>query len=390
MSLLAITALALAHRDAFDASTDWNSVASAIRGRYYARVTNKAKMDSLLAQYEPIAKAAPNLTAFEDVVNKMIKDFGDSHFALLTKSDQGYYLMDGLLSGFGGGNGMAMPSFGAWFKTASEGYTVQMVIDGTAAMKSDLRKGDVILKVNDQPFSPVDSISSLVGKPANLEVRRGSEILHKTVDVSSGPAMDIFLGGSRDSARIISTAGRKYGYFHLWTQGNDAFKNALANAVSGKLRETDGFILDLRDGFGGRPEGFADPFFRPDVTLDWGQGTFIQHESFGYGRPLVVLINKGSRSAKEVLSYILKKSKRAVLIGSNTAGDVLGTSPMKLGDWGYIEIPMVDLVVDGHRLEKVGVAPDIAVAQEFDSEGKDLYIAEAVKYLDAHPRAPQN
>jgi hypothetical protein len=60
---------------------------------------------------------------------------------------------------------------------------------------------------------------------------------------------------------------------------------------------------------------------------------------------------------------------------------VLGTSPAPVGDWGFLEIPMVDVKTNGVRLEKVGVAPDIALDREFDNNGKDLYIEEALKTL---------
>jgi carboxyl-terminal processing protease len=151
--------------------------------------------------------------------------------------------------------------------------------------------------------------------------------------------------------------------------------------VYGPLRETDACILDLRDGFGGRPEGFADPFFRPEAKLEWKSPQLSYTELFGYQKPLVVLINGGSRSAKEVLSHILKTSKRATLIGSTTAGNVLGTFPLPISDWAYLEIPMVDVITDGIRLEGKGVAPDIAVDQEFTAEGKDLYLQRAVEFL---------
>jgi carboxyl-terminal processing protease len=155
----------------------------------------------------------------------------------------------------------------------------------------------------------------------------------------------------------------------------------LESAVSGKFADTDAFILDLRDGFGGRPERFADVFFRPDVKVNWDFGSNKNVQHFGYGKPLVVLINSGSRSAKELLSYILKSSKRATLIGTQTAGNVLGTSPNRINDWCILELPMVDVSVDGVRLEKNGVQPNIKVLDGFDKDGNDVVIGRAVEFL---------
>ncbi|MBK9206168.1 MAG: hypothetical protein IPL73_27910 [Candidatus Obscuribacter sp.] len=45
--------------------------------------------------------------------------------------------------------------------------------------------------------------------------------------------------------------------------------------------------------------------------------------NYCYDKPLVVLINEGSRSGKEIIAYALQKSKRAVLVGTNTAGYVV-------------------------------------------------------------------
>ena len=180
---------------------------------------------------------------------------------------------------------------------------------------------------------------------------------------------------------MIERAGKKIAYYHLWTMASAKFKDALEGFVYGKARDTDAFVLDIRDGFGGRPEGYGDPFFRPEADLEWtfGGANTGMKQLFGYGRPLIVIINPGSRSAKEVFSYIIKKSGRGVLVGDHTAGDVLGTSPSPVGDWAYIEIPMVDVKVDGHRLEKNPVQADVQVASEFDDQGRDMFLEKALE-----------
>lgn len=375
--LLIAPFLLLPARDT-DFGQTWETIEKAIRGRYYAREQREDEMDRLLRKYEPLAKKAKSKMEFASTVNDMIGEFKDSHFALLTTDDQGYYVMDALARR----EPVSMPNFGAWFKSAPEGYTITMVLNGGEAEKAGLRKGDVVVQVDGTAFSPIASLKSRVGKKAELTVKRSGKEIKATVEVESDAATTAFLDASRASAKIIDYKGKKIGYFHLWMQINDRFRDALAGAVYGKLKDTDAFILDLRDGFGGRPEGFADPFFRPEVKLDWmttpSQG---MHQLFGYQRPLVVIINEGSRSAKEVLSYILKKSKRATLVGSTTAGHVLGTFPQRISDWAYLEIPMVDVLADGFRIEGKGVAPDVKVTNEFDENGKDLYLEAALARL---------
>ena len=362
-----------------DYSKTWTQVSTAIRNGFYARDTEKAELDRLLKQYGPQASAATSRAEFSKVVNTMIGDFHASHFAFLTDDDQGYYLMDALLRA---DRAATMPEFGAWFASGPNGNTVTMVLDGSSAQTAGLRKGDVILKVNDQLFSPIASIRPLVDVDATLTVQRGSQTLTAKVHVEKETALDMFLDASRNSTKVLERNGRKIGYYHLWTQAGNRFRDSLSGAVYGKLRDTDAMILDLRDGFGGRPEGYADPFFRPDVWLDWKSGPKEdQKELFGYGRPLVVLINEGSRSAKEVLSYILKNSHRAKLIGHTTAGNVLGTSPARINDWSFLEIPLVDVTVAGVRLENNGVTPDVPVEPQYDANGGDRVLEAALASL---------
>lgn len=354
----------------------WTSIATSINGMYYAKETKKDRLGQVLAKYKPMAEAAPDRAAFSRTVNAMIAELGDSHFALLGNDQQGYYLMDALASG---DKAKAMPNIGAWYKHGPDGYTVQMVINGTSAEKAGLRKGDKIETVDGTKFRPVASFA----KEGNVKVNivRNGKPMDLTVETNQSTARDLFLQGTRSSVKVIESAGKKIGYIHLWTMIGDDFRNAVSSAVYGALAGTDACILDLRDGFGGRPEGFADPFFRPDVKLEWKGPMMAYSQLFGYQRPLVVLTNEGSRSAKEVLSQILKVSKRATLVGSTTAGHVLGTFPLKISDWAYLEIPMVDVITDGVRLEGIGVSPDIPVAEEFDMDGTDLFLERATKFL---------
>jgi carboxyl-terminal processing protease len=366
-----------------DFSKTWDQVAGAIRKSYYARETRKPEMERLLNTFGPRAIAVRTRGEFESVVNQMIGEFRDSHFGFYTRSDQSFYLMDGLAKQ---SQAEEMPEIGAWFVPASVGYEVRMVLDGGAAAAAGMRKGDVVQTVDGAPFTPIDSLRPKVGSEVALGAQRSGQPISFHLKVESKSCLDMFLEASRASARIIQDHGRQIGYFHLWMQINDSFRNALSLAVYGKLRDTDAFILDLRDGFGGRPEGFADPFFRPDYWTQWSTGPKNSYtQLFGYGRPMAVLINSGSRSAKEILSYAFKVSHRGVLIGRTTAGNVLGTFPQKIDDWAFLEIPIVDVSVQGVRLENRGVEPDVSIPNELDAQGKDLDMEASLKRLSTVP-----
>ncbi|MBS1723674.1 MAG: PDZ domain-containing protein [Armatimonadetes bacterium] len=366
----------------FNAPKTWETVSKRIKTMYWARNKVADKLSRLLAEAEPRATAAKDPNEFDAAMDDMIAKFGDSHFDFLTKDEQGFYLFDALSKG---DKAVKMPNIGAWFKKTKDGYTVQMVLEDGPAAKAGLRKGDVVTTIDGRPFAPVAPLAASIGKTVRLEwmhPRSDGSLQQATgsADVAETQGLQMFLDASRRSGRIIEKDGKKFGYFHLWTMASSAFKDALEGFVYGKAKDTDAFILDVRDGFGGRPEGYGDPFFRPEVKLDWTIGAGgSQKQLFGYQKPLIVIINPGSRSAKEVFSYIMKKSKRAVLVGNHTAGDVLGTSPSPVEDWAYVEIPMVDVAVDGIRLEKNPVQADVQVAREYDDNGNDLYLEKAIE-----------
>ncbi len=350
----------------------------AIRNGFYDRTRRKDELDRIIAKHEPAIRAAKTKDEFGDRMNEMIEEFGDSHFGFLPDTQQGYYSFGSI---FPGSNIPEMPHIGAWFRKEKNQYRVQMVLNGMPAEKAGVRPGDVMVSFDGVPFSPIEALRPKMGSQGKLVWRRGNQEMSADVDVEHHKGMDMFLEATRRSIRIIEYKGKKLGYIHLWTMANDRFKDLLSNAVYGKLAHTDGFILDIRDGFGGRPEGFGDPFFRPSATFEWKTPQGSQEQMFGYGKPLAVLINGGSRSAKEVFSYVIKKSGRGKLIGTRTAGNVLGTSPLKVADWAYLEIPYVDMLVDGQRLEKNGVKPDIEVADGFGPKGEDLVLEKALGVL---------
>jgi len=359
-----------------DLSSTWDSLAKAIRTLYYAHDSRKAEVDKRLAHYAPLATAATSRTDFAGIINKMLVEFGDSHFDFATSTDQNYYVLDGLLSG----HPEPLPNIGAWFKPVSGGYELSMLLEGGAAQQAGLRKGDLLFSADGKPFAPVDSLAAKVGRSVVLGYIRNGHPLTATLSVGSMPANEMFLKASEQSFQIIHSGTRAFGYVHPWEMINDNFRRVVEEAADNSIN-TDGFILDLRDGFGGRPEGFDDVFFRPGDVLETKLAGTSTKALLGYDKPLVVLVNEGTRSARELLAYVFQRSKRALIVGQHTAGAVLGTFPLRLNDWAIIEMPRAEMLIDGESLEKVGVEPDFVVPKEFDADGDDLCLAKAIDTL---------
>ena len=94
-----------------------------------------------------------------------------------------------------------------------------------------------------------------------------------------------------------------------------------------------------------------------------------------------MLVNGGTRSGKEVLAYGFKKYRLGEVIGTRTEGAVLAATAFLIGG-GLLLLAVDDVLVDGERLEGVGVAPTIEVQAGPPSvDGNDPQLDRAVAVL---------
>ena len=174
---------------------------------------------------------------------------------------------------------------------------------------------------------------------------------------------------------------------------NQEAATALDEEVHKLAREKNvqGLILDLRGNPGGPPlaaqeisgfflnpgEEFA--YFQkkgqPKASLD----VPVVPEQYRYTGPLVILVDKGSGSSSELFSGVLQRRKRAVLMGTNTAGQVMLKSMFNFKDGS-----MVLLVTsrghfpDGNTFSFQGLTPDYYVSK---NQEKSILKAAAFELL---------
>ena len=88
----------------------------------------------------------------------------------------------------------------------------------------------------------------------------------------------------------------------------------------------------------------------------------VKFEKTGkFEKPVIIIINGGTRSAKEVLVYYFRKTKRGVLVGERTAGFVSGGGLERISGDSLLLYCKWMKIIDGKRLEGIGVGPDIEV-----------------------------
>jgi len=75
----------------------------------------------------------------------------------------------------------------------------------------------------------------------------------------------------------------------------------------------------------------------------------------------VLLIDEGTTSGKEVFAHAFQRLARGPVVGTRSAGAVLGGSAFLMADGSLLYLAVLDVRVDGERLEGRGVTPEVEV-----------------------------
>lgn len=371
----------------------FDEAARLVRDNFYDPQLRGKDWDAVIARHKPRYLSATTDKERSDTINAMLAELDASHMIYATADEPAYYqlvdifrygLRDNIKKHFP--NGVSYPGIGI-FTREIEGRTfVTGVLAGLAADKAGLKTGDEILTIEGAPFQPVQSFRDKVGSAITLSVRRErggpiSVIELRPERIEPGKA---FRAAMRESARIIEANGKRIGYIHVWSYAGNDYQDILEEELaSGKLKDADALIWDLRDGWGGASPEYLDLFNAraPDMTFTKRSGE-TDFASFKWRKPVAMLVNGGTRSGKEVLAYGFKKYGYGEVIGTRTAGALLAGRGFLLSDGSFLMVAVNDVAVDGERLEAKGVAPTIEVPLEVPySGGADPQLDKAVAIL---------
>lgn len=260
--------------------------------------------------------------------------------------------------------------------------------DGPAAARG-IKDGDILIAVNGIPLDPAaqpDTVDQMLrgevkdGSGVEVTVRRGSENITIFVifDVINVPSV---------LSRILLEDAR-IGYIQL-LRFTSRTPSEVNNAVAW-LDENDiqALILDLRNNAGGLLQEsvqVASIFLDGGVVLyertkDGERVFHAETKGQAIDLPLVVLINRGTASASELVAGAIQDRGRGILIGQTTFGKGTIQQIFPLSDSSSIHITSAEwLTPDRHALDGVGLEPDIVMIP--DESGRDIEIGEAIHYL---------
>jgi carboxyl-terminal processing protease len=367
-----------------------------VRDRFYDAHLNGLDWHEQRALFRPDAASGRSREEAAVVINAMLAKLGASHTHYYTPEDPAYYqLADifvfalehrGLERVFPRGE-VSYPGIGVFTEADSQGRIfVTGVIEGAPAHAAGVLLGDEIMSADARPFLPVGSFRGKVGSPVSLEIRRASGGAPIAIRVSPADLRpnEMFLRGLKDSARLIVTDKAKIGYVHVWSYASHRMQSALEDLMSdGLLKDADALVWDLRGGWGGAQPQYLDLFNSRAPTMKiTGRNGETGFVGVKWRKPVAALINEGTRSGKEVLAYGFKEYRLGELVGHRSEGAVLAATAFLIGDDGLLLLAVEDVLVDGQRLEGVGVTPTIEVP--FDSRyaaGGDPQLDRAIQVL---------
>jgi C-terminal processing protease CtpA/Prc len=240
---------------------------------------------------------------------------------------------------------------------------VSEVYDGSPAARAGILVGDEVVSVDGAPYHEVESFRSKAGKTVEIKLRRrpGEQPLDKTIQVELLRPLPMFEKAIEESATIIERDGRKIGYVRLWTLAAPRSMSKVAEALAeGPLEQADGLVLDLRGRWGGGSADAAELFLggTPSFRLIQRDGDAIL-ANVRWHKPVVAIIDEGTRSGLEVFAYALK-AKGIRLVGARSAGALLAGRVFLLPDDSLLELAVSDAVIgDDIRLEGRGIQPDV-------------------------------
>ena len=215
--------------------------------------------------------------------------------------------------------------------------------------------------------------------------------LHNKVSLVDGPTgVELDLQGSALTKSNLFEGGIAYlrvgrVVSALPGQVGTALKELTAKAGNGTNRLR-GVVLDLRFAGGhdyAAAAGVADLFIGKETgLLDFGTGMVSSKaKTEGINLPVTVLVNQQTSAAAEALAAVLRLADRAVILGTNTAGEATMDQiyPLKTGQSLRIATASVRLA-NGDLLTTAGVSPDIAVA--VSAEDEKAYYADPFRDLN--------
>jgi carboxyl-terminal processing protease len=251
------------------------------------------------------------------------------------------------------------------------GLLVASVFDGSPAKEAGIRKDDVITHVNGEDIGgePTDiSTAKIKGKPGTT-VRLallvgGNPDKKRTLEVERASIQIPVVQG-----RIVERDGKQIGYARLLGFNSGAHGELRQKIDELIEQDAEGIVLDLRGNGGGllREAVLVSSIFIEDGTIVSTKGRRRPEREFeaegdaiAEDIPVVVLVDRGSASASEIVTGALRDSKRATVVGQRTFGKGVFQEVATLENGGALDLTVGSYYLpSGENISNKGIQPEV-------------------------------
>jgi carboxyl-terminal processing protease len=274
-----------------------------------------------------------------------------------------------------------------------EGLHIATVFKGSPAERAGIEAGETIVSVNGHSIAGLESTAAT----ARIKGPEGTAVTVGVRNPKSGKTRQVRLTREQISLPVLSSKietvnGKKLGYAHLaaFSEGADV---ALRRAVR-KLQEegAQGLVLDLRGNGGGLLE---EAVLTASIFLPKGE-TVVSTDSRTQGHavyktkggnlpalPIVVLIDRNTASAAEILTAALADDAGAKTVGTRSYGKGVFQQEIDLSNGGALKLTVGEYFTpNGENLAGKGIHPDVRI-RDLPGTARDEALERAEELLAA-------
>jgi carboxyl-terminal processing protease len=257
-----------------------------------------------------------------------------------------------------------------------QGLHVVTVFPRSPAAEAGIVAGDTIVSVNGESLAGVDSEAAV----AKIKGPEGTRVTVGVLDAKTGKTRQETLTRAEVTLPNVSTQvktvnGRKVGYVRMLSFSEDAHAQLAHGVEKVEGEGAEAIVLDLR----GNPGGLLDEavqsaaIFLPEGEVVVSTKSRTQGDSVhktGGGQiselPLVVLIDRNTASAAEILTAALADDGGATTVGTRSYGKGVFQEEKDLSNGGALKLTVGEYFTpNGENLARTnGIHPDVKVSDD--------------------------
>ena len=272
-------------------------------------------------------------------------------------------------------------------------------IANSPAERAGVKAGDLILHIKDEKKG-VDLDTRGMSLPtavSHIRGDKGTQVVLTLFRDGVTKTFDVTL--TRDEIVVPSVElsyveknGKNYAHLELHRFGGRTDREWSEKVAEIIAKRPAGVVLDLRNNPGGYLDGavyVASEFLSSGVIVKQegrssGETYSVNRNGSLVSIPLVVLVNKGSASASEIVAGALQDNKRAKIVGEQSFGKGTVQEVQDLSDGSSLHVTVAKWILpSGSWIGEKGVTPDVSVADEVAKEGETEVDEQLEKALES-------